>query len=411
MLEHFQFIYPHFFIIFLLPLFWLIYILVSREKKELSIFSKEILEILKTSSKGLSKKIRAILSLMALFFIVVSLARPVINDGLVKVETDAVDVVIALDISKSMLAKDYYPNRLEFAKRKIINLISKFKENRVGVIAFSSRGYVVSPMSFDHEGVEYLVRNIDSKNISEEGTSIQQLLDSAKEFLRNSKDKLLVIFSDGGDKNNYADEVAFANENDLTIFVVGVASKNGAPIPLENGKYLKDDNGNIVITKLNPAIQDLALKTNGLYIQSSNSNKDIQYLIPEIENLKSQDVKTGEVPIYQELFIYPLIISLILLFPIFYSLPKIRFKSKYLFVFIIFFMPNSGKSGIFDWWHISQAEKSFQNKNYEKALEEFSKIENHDEKFFNIGNVLYRENKFDEAIKNFSKVTSSELTL
>ena len=72
-------------------------------------------------------------------------------------------------------------------------------------------------------------------------------------------------------------------------------------------------------------------------------------------------------------------------------------------------MPNSGKSGIFDWWHISQAEKSFQNKNYEKALEEFSKIENHDEKFFNIGNVLYRENKFDEAIKNFSKVTSSEL--
>ena len=401
-MNSFEFLYPQFFAMFLLPLIWLIYTLISKKRVKQDIFSPEILKKLTTSSGGISIKTRTIFTLFALFFMVLALAKPVIKDGVIEIESKSVDIVIALDISKSMLAKDRYPNRLDFAKHKIIDILHGLKKNRVGVIAFAHNGYTVSPLSFDKSGVAYLVKNLDSKNISEQGTSIKRLLQSADMFLKDNKDKLLIIFSDGGDSIDYSEEIEFAKNKGITIFVVGIGSEKGSPIELENGQYLKD-NGTILITKFNNAIKDLALETNGIFLKGLNSQEDVNYILNEIEKIDSEEVKKDELPIYKELFIYPLIMALLFLFPILYSLPRFAFL-------ILLFIPNSEiQAGVFDWYYINQAKDSFENGKYSEAIEIYSKLENSDKTNFNIGDSYYQKNEFEKAIEYFRKVSEDDL--
>ena len=402
-MNSFEFLYPQFFVMFLLPLIWLIYTLTYKKRVKQDIFAPEILKKLITSSGGFSIKTRTILTLFSLFFMIVALAKPVIKDGVLEVESKSVDIVIALDISKSMLAKDRYPNRLDFSKHKIIEILHGLKKNRVGVIAFAHNGYTVSPLSFDKIGVEYLVQNLDSKNISEQGTSIKKLLQSADMFLKENKDKLLIIFSDGGDSTNYSEEIQFAKDKEIKIFVVGIGSEQGSPIELEDGNFLKD-NGTIVITKFNNAIKDLAIQTNGIFLNGVNSQEDINYILGEIENIDSDEVKKDKVPIYKEFFIYPLILSLLFIFPIFYSLPR------FAFIFLLFMIPNTEiQAGIFDWYYINQAENSFENGQYSEAIEKYSKLESSDKTNFNIGDSYYKQGNFQKAIDSFRKVSKDDL--
>ena len=400
-----EFIYPQFFIMFLLPLIWLTYILVTKKRSEQNIFSPEILKKLTTSSGGVTIRVRTVLTFISLFLMITALARPVIKEGVVEIESKSVDIVIALDISKSMLAKDRYPNRLDFSKRKIIEIIQGLNRNRVGVIAFANSGYTVSPLTFDKQGVEYLVKNIDSRNISAQGTSIIKLLHSADMFLKENRDKLLIIFTDGGDSLDYSKEIEFAKESGIKIFVIGIGSEKGSPIEIKDGEFLKS-NGVIVITKFNSAIKDLALEAGGLFMNGVNSNKDIQYILDEIQKIDSDEVKKDEIPIYRELFKYPLVLALIFLFPIFYSLPNIR--RFWILLFLVF--PNSEiEAGMFDWYYLNQADRYFQEGNYSKAIDNYLKVKNSNEINFNIGNSYYKDGNYSKAIEKYRKIDSFEL--
>jgi len=406
-LNSLEFIYPQFFLMFPLPLIWLVYRLITKKRAKQNLFSAEILKKLKTSSGGISSKARSIITLISLLLMVIALARPVIKEGVVEVESKSVDIVIALDISKSMLAEDRYPNRLDFSKRKIVEILHGLDRNRVGVIAFANSGYTVSPLTFDKKGVEYLVRNIDSQNISAQGTSILKLLQSADMFLKENRDKLLIIFTDGGDSLDYTNEIEFAKDSGMDIFVIGVGSESGSPIKLGDGQFLKN-HGNIVITKFNPAIKNLALKTGGVFMKSVNSQDDVEYILKEIKKIDSEEIKKDEITIYMELFIYPLIFSLILLFPIFYSFPKIR-KLKYLLLLPLVFPNGDIKAGIFDWYYLNKADTFFQNGNYAKAIQNYSEIKNSDEVKFNIGNSWYLDKNYSKAIENYSKIENPQL--
>jgi len=405
-----EFLYPQFFIMFAIPLLWLIYTLVTKKRVEQTIFSPEVLERLTSSSGGFSIKTRTIITLFSLLFMVIALARPVIDEGSVEVESKSVDVLFALDISKSMLASDRYPNRLEFAKKKSIDIIKGLKGNRVGVVAFANNGYTVAPLTFDRDGVEYLIKNIDSQNISEQGTSIERLLYSVDSFLKDNPDRVLILFTDGGDVPNYDNEIALAKKMKLRIFVVGVASESGAPIKLRDGSLLKDRDGNIVITKFNSAIKDLALETGGIFMNGVNSDDDVKAILQEIEKIDSTEVKKDKLPIYLELFIYPLTISLILLFPIFYSLPKMpRLRKLWLIPISILYFSNqpSLEAGLLDWWYIDKANESFKSGDYSKTIENLSQVESSDEVKFDIANSYYRAGKYDKAIENYRKVEGS----
>jgi Ca-activated chloride channel family protein len=403
-LENLEFIYPQFFIMFALPLIWLTYTLITKKRVEQTIFAPEILKKLTSSSGGISNKTRTIIALFSLLFMVTALARPVIKEGSVEVESHSTDLLFALDISTSMLATDKYPNRLEFSKKKIVDIIKGLNQNRVGVIAFANNGYTVAPMSFDKSGVSYLVQNLHSQNISEQGTSIQQLLYSADMFLQDNPDRVLLIFTDGGDSSDYSSEIAFAREKGMRIFIIGIGSESGSPIPLEDGSLLKVD-GNIVISKFNSAIKDLALDTGGIFMNGVNSDEDVKAILSEILKIDSNEIKKDEIPIYMELFIYPLLFALALLFPLLYSLPTVKFKRFWAIVtLIVLSQPQNIEAGLLDWLYIDRAEENINSGEYGKAIEELSKLESSDEVNFNIGNAHYHSGDYDKAIESYKKV-------
>ncbi len=394
-----EFLYPQFFLIFFPPLIWLVYILVTKKRAEQDIFSKEVLKKLTSSVGGFSTRVRTILALISLLLMVVALARPVESSGEIAVESTKTDIVIAIDISKSMLAKDIYPNRIEFAKLKILELLQKIGKNRVGVVAFANSSYTVSPLTFDKRGVSYLVRNLDSKNISQQGTSIKNLISSVDLFLKENRDRVLLVLSDGGDSFDYSEEIEMAKESGLKIFVLGIGTELGGPIELEDGTYL-EDSGKIVVTKFNYAIKDLAFDTDGVFVSSVNSNSDVELLLNEIENLESSDSKSENVPLYKEYFIFPLIASLLFLFPVLFSLPRMKF----LYILPLLFVPKA-EAGLLDWWYLDKAENSFNSGNYQEARDFWKEVDNSDEVSFNIGNSYYREGNYSEAVQNYKTVS------
>jgi Ca-activated chloride channel family protein len=404
-LGDFQFLHPELFYIFTIPLIILVYILTTKKRVEQSFFSKEILEKLTSSNGGLSTKMRTYLSLIALLFMVVALARPVEFDKSVAVKSNSVDVVIALDISKSMLAKDHYPNRLEFAKHKVVKLLDRLGKNRVGVVAFAQNSYTVSPLTFDKKGVSYLVKNLKTNNITQQGTSFKNLLKSVDLFLKDNKDRVLLILSDGGDSLDLSDEVEFAKKSGMKIFVLGIGSKTGSPIQLSNGEYLKDGNGNIVISKFNPIVKDLAFKTGGIFLSGVNSEGDINAILGEMNQIESKSHKEDTLRSYKEYFVFPLLISLVFFFPLFFSFPRLRQLKRVLPFFLLLTLPTESKASILDWWYIDEAEDNFEAKNYEKARENWRKLGSSDNTYFNIGNSYFQEEKFEEAIESYQKVS------
>ena len=285
-------------------------------------FSKELLAKMQKKGSGLSKRVRAWLLLLALVFGIVALARPVIDNGEITVKREYINVVTAFDISQSMLASDVYPNRLEFSKQKFFEMIKDFKKARIGVIGFSSRAFLISPLTSDFATLKYLVKNMNLDYISLKGTNILEPLRVTNEQLKSSKNKALLIFTDGGDSKDFSKEIAYAKEKGIKVFVYAVATKKGDVIKTKDG-VMKDRNGNIVITKLNSSIKELALKSGGAYMEYSLKKGDVKVLADAIKaNFKAKSSGKSVIKDTKELFVYPLSLALLFLFIGLFSLPR-----------------------------------------------------------------------------------------
>ena len=243
--------------------------------------------------------------------LVIALARPIVENKPIAVSQSAVSLVVAFDISKSMMATDIYPNRFLFAKNKFNHLLLALKDEKVGAIAFSSQGFLISPLTSDYSTVKYLVDKLSLDSISVYGSVVSEALNATSKLLDGSKDKALLIFSDGCDSDNFKDEIAFAKENNIKVFIYAIGTKKGSAIS-DNGDVLKDENGDIVITKLNENIKKLAFGTGGAYLEYSPQNEDIEKLLDSIRE-KSIEKKSSDVQITdnEELFYIPLSLGII----------------------------------------------------------------------------------------------------
>jgi len=285
-------------------------------------FSKELLKKMRKSGSGFSKRVRVVLLSLALFFAIIAFSRPVKDMGEIKVKNEYIDAIVAFDISKSMLAEDVYPNRLEFSKQKFYEMLDYFKNARVGVIGFSSRAFLISPLTSDFNTLRYLVKNMNLDYVSLLGTDILEPLKITQNLLKNSKQKALIIFSDGGDQESFAKEIEYAKTHNIKVFVYAVATKKGSVIKDKSG-ILKDRNSDIVITKLNSKIKELALKSGGSYMQYSLKKGDIKALVDDIKaKFKAKSSETKSIKDVKELFYYPLAVAILLMFMGLFSLPR-----------------------------------------------------------------------------------------
>ena len=403
-----QFLYPNVLFFMLIPTILLAFFITTNKKSMQKLFTQEALNKLTVNNKFMNQNTRNILFFIAVILMLIALGRPVIEPKEQELKQELISYTIALDTSKSMLADDIKPNRLTFAKNKLLKLLDLSKDKVVSVILFSNSSYILSPLTSDITSLKQIVSRIDEKYTFDNGSSLQVAIKSASKLLKNMQTKNLIILTDGTDKNSFEKEIKLAKDYDLNIYIITTASKERTPIRLENGKFLNDENGNIVTVALNENIKNLSLNTNGAYINYTIDDYDVENIMKTVENnSKKQNATSKKFKVYTELFYYPLALALLILLIAFSSLPK----SRFLPFILILFMQYDLKASITDFKTIDKAQEAYENKDYEKAAKEFKKVAKTPQAYYNLANSLYKQKKFKQALKNYKKVISSDESL
>ncbi|QOP43119.1 VWA domain-containing protein [Sulfurimonas sediminis] len=405
-----SFLHPEF-LYYMLPLIVILFgLLLTQKESHATFFSSEVMQRLRVSSNTLTLKARNALFFLIAVLMTIALAGPVIKDGKIEVTAKSADIMIALDISDSMLAEDVYPNRLKLAKQKALELLRLAPNERIGVIAFAKNSYLVSPLSFDHEAVAFLLKKLNTNSITEQGTDFMSMLQVVDKSIKQDAKKYLLILSDGGDKKDFSQEIAFAKKHDIAVFVLGVGTPQGAPIKLGNGEFIKQ-NGKIIVSKLNDKIADLATKTGGVYIESVNSDADVKAMLQEIErHSKKKELKSEQIEKYIPLVYYPLGLALLLLLIATSSMSKrVKVEVPGLFILAIFLGSSAPSyAGLLDFMHLDEAKNAYKHKEYEKSAkiyDSYAKKSNRSESYYNAANALYKAKKYKEAVQNYEKAT------
>ena len=323
-----EFVYPYLFWIMIVP-FVIFAILVSTNKERLSrIFDAKVLERLSAGDESMPQRVRNIVLFTAIFLMIVAMARPVVNEGEKSVEVKGLTVLTALDISGSMRSKDVYPNRLEFAKKKMDAFFDAMPSDEIGVAAFAYSSFVLAPFTSDKETLKMIIDGVDDSYINMGSTDFSALGNLAAQLLQDKKPKILVLFTDGGDEEAIAGFSDILKQNHIDLYVVLVGTKQGAPVIGNDGKPMLLKDGSIAITQRNDALGELAKANGGAFVIAGNGQDDMKKLAALI-HAKYKMQEQGEVKIKQrkEYFYYPLALGLLFLLIGFSSLPRFQMNN------------------------------------------------------------------------------------
>jgi Ca-activated chloride channel family protein len=290
-----RFATPDFLWAFLLvPFFVLLYIFLSAARKNFNrkFGDKAIVEKLLPLELFNVRPLKAVIFLSAFSLLIIALARPLFGVKTEMIERKGIDIFVALDISRSMLAEDIAPNRIVRAKFEISKLIDMFSTDRIGLIVFAGTSFIQMPLTLDYGVAKMYLESVNVDWISSQGTDISGAIDLArKAFVKNNTSKVMIIISDGEEMQGDAVKSAkLAAQDGIVIYTVGVGSERGVPIPeRKNGNsvvYKKDKSQNIVMTKLNPkTLEEIAIATDGKYF-SAGIDLNLSEIYKEISNME-----------------------------------------------------------------------------------------------------------------------------
>ena len=296
-IDVFQYIY----FLFIVPLLWVIYALLVRWKRKTQIsFAKpELLELLSPNRSKFKPTFKIILLSLSIVSLILGLMNPKIGTQLETVKREGVDIVFAMDVSRSMLAEDIAPNRVEKSKRLVSAIINQLASDRVGIIAYAAQAVPQLPITTDYAAAKMFLQALNTDMLSSQGTALDSAIDLAGTFFddEDQTNRVIFLISDGEDHSEEASNAASrAAKLGIKIFTFGVGTESGAPIPLKrNGiieSYKKDSDGEVVITKLNQNIlQNIAASTGGIYQDGNNTQKVLDFVS---EQLKAMDKKEFE---------------------------------------------------------------------------------------------------------------------
>ena len=280
----------------------------ARRKRLAKIGDPALVENLMPGASKSRGWVKLTLLSIALFFFAVGLSRPQLGAKLKEVESKGVEIILALDVSNSMLAEDYSPNRLERAKLAISRLVDKLKEDRIGLIVFAGQAFVQLPITADYVSAKIFLNSISTSSVPVQGTAMGEAINTAiKSFSLESKNsRAIVLITDG--ENHEDDPVAAAKsakELGIPIFTIGIGTDIGKPIPMGNGELLKDKDGNIVVTKLDEkTLAQVAEAGGGTYLRAGNSDFGLEAIVDKIHNLDKQSYKSVVFEDFDEQYMY-----------------------------------------------------------------------------------------------------------
>ena len=290
-------------------------------KKALKRFGKleTIEQLMPFVSKG-RPILKFIILMLALAFIIVGTARPQFGSKLKTVKREGVELMIALDVSNSMMAEDIQPNRLERAKRAISRLIDRLKDDKIGLIVFAGDAYTQLPITSDYNSAKLFLNSINTQIVPKQGTAIGAAIDMAMRSFTPSEEanKAIIVITDG--ENHEDDPVTAAqaaSEKGIIVHAIGMGLPQGSPIPvLRNGQkdYLKDRDGNVVITKLDEQmLEKVAVAGNGIYVRANNAQIGLDTLLDEINKMQKEEMESRVYSEYDDQFQYFFAIGLFLI--------------------------------------------------------------------------------------------------
>ena len=318
---------------FLLGLFPVVFFFIWGDwrRRQLSHYFSQQFSYLTRHIRFGRQRLSQFLIVIAYFSLVLACLYPQIGQQPKWIKQSGVDILIAVDLSTSMLAQDIKPNRLEVAKQGISQLLSILEGDRVGLIAFAGSSYIQCPLTTDYSTVKTFLLALDSTTIPRSGTEISRAIQlainhsSTKIIVPSSpvdkRKKILVFFSDGEDHSQVAVETAkIAKENDIRIYCLGIGRSDvGSPIPIhdEQGKlygYKRDSKNSIVVSKLNKnLLQEIAQLTGGSYYHLSPSTQEITDLYKTLSSLKNSAIEEQTYTYYTDKFQWPLFVALLCL--------------------------------------------------------------------------------------------------
>ena len=302
-------------LLFLIPVFFIAQALVlkMRRRRVRKFGDEKLVAQLMPSYSRAKVWVRVVLFSIGFFFFVIGLSRPQIGAKLKEHETKGAEIMIVLDVSNSMLAEDYSPNRLERAKLAISRLVDKLRDDRIGLIVFAGNSFVQLPITTDYVSAKMFLNSITTDSVPVQGTAIGDAINTAiRSFSAQSeKSRAVIVITDG--ENHEDDPVAAAAqaaEMGIRVFTIGVGSPEGKPIPMD-GELLKDKDGEIVVTRLDEKVlQDVAQAGNGVYVRAGNSEFGLNPIIDNIKRMEDEMYSSIVFEEYDEQFMYFLGIAL-----------------------------------------------------------------------------------------------------
>lgn len=301
-MQLFRFANPAFlYLLLLLPVIVLLYILneIRRKNALKRLGDTSLVNGLVPERSRIRPALKFILELCAITFGIIVLARPQFGSKIADVKKQGVEVIIALDVSNSMLAEDIQPDRLTRAKQAISRLVDNLDNDKIGLIVFAGDAYIQIPITTDYISAKMFLSAINPNIVPKQGTAIGAAIDLGMRSFSpgEGKSKAMIIITDGENhEDDPVKEADAAAKAGIIIHTLGIGSTQGVPIPvMNNGRkdYLKDEDGTTVISKLDEEIlKKIALATNGNYVRASNSNIGLDEIFSDIRKMKKQDLES-----------------------------------------------------------------------------------------------------------------------
>ena len=309
----YQFDNPNFlYLTLIIPFLMLINFLYMSWRKKIqdSYSDSEILEIISPNRSNFKLNLKSILECLAILLLSIGLANPKIGTELNSINREGVDIVFAIDVSKSMLAEDVAPNRLLRSKRIISEIINSLNSDRVGIVAYAAQAIPQVPLTTDFASVKNFLQIIDTDMLSSQGTSIDSALNLAANFFdQNSEtNRVLILLSDGEDHDDIPESlINLIIENNINLISIGVGQDNGSTIPIKvNGRidsYKKDSNGEVVITKRNSEILNkIANSSGGEYIDGNITEEALENVKVKLDKIDKSEFETSQFVEYKQQF-------------------------------------------------------------------------------------------------------------
>lgn len=315
----------YFYLLGIIPILVLLFLLVQvwKKSKQNEFAHTPMLKKLVPEKSKFKGTLKLIVFLFGIAFLVLALVNPKIGTKLETVKREGVDIVFAVDVSKSMLAEDIAPNRLEKSKRLVSEIINQLASDRIGIIAYAGQAFPQLPITTDYGAAKMFLQSMNTDMLSSQGTAINSAIDLAATYYNDAEqtNRVLFIISDGEDhsEGNTIEALEKAVNQGIKIYTIGVGKAKGAPIPIKRNGVVeslkKNQDGEVVISRLNePVLNEIAQLAGGSYINGGNTEDAVNYIKEELEKMDKKEFEAKQFAEYKDQFQWFLGIAAIFLF-------------------------------------------------------------------------------------------------